>query len=68
MFLIVTQTVGSFVYIAVIPNLMPIFYNGINRFGMIFNAPGWDEKALLQSKSSIGIQNPWNGNFGTITQ
>jgi hypothetical protein len=47
---------------------MPIFYNGINRFGMIFNAPGWDEKALLQSKSSIGIQNPWNGNFGTITQ
>ena len=55
MFLVVTEAVGGFVNIAVIPDLVPIFYNSINRGGMIFNTPSRYEKALFKSKPSVSI-------------
>ena len=51
-----------------IPDLMPVGDDGFNRVGVVFDAPGRDEKALFQAELAVGFQNARNGDIGAIAQ
>ncbi|MNI53792.1 hypothetical protein D3C73_1086460 [compost metagenome] len=54
--------------ITVVGNFVPTFDDRLDGLRVLLDAPGWNEKRLLDLEASIGFQDPWYRHFRAVVQ